>query len=86
MTTVFEKLYLLLSEIEDRLIPTKDSKRRRGVLYATIWALDAITEVSMTTQDWTTDPKPLFCQLVQEFEEWERLKWGPRIQEVSQEI
>jgi hypothetical protein len=86
MTTVFEKTYLLLTEIEERLIPTKDSKRRRGVLYATTWALEAITEVSMATQDWTADPKPLLAQLVQEFEELEKLRWGIRICEIMKEI
>jgi hypothetical protein len=84
--TTFEKLYLLLSEIEEALIPTKETRRRRGVLYATLWALDAISEVSMAVQQWTADPKALLIQLIGEFEEWEKLRWGDRIQGILKEM
>jgi hypothetical protein len=84
--TIFMRLYLLLSEIEEALIPNKESKRRRGVLYATLRALDAISQVSMAIQEWTANPKGLLIQLIGEFEEWEKLRWGSRIQEILQEI
>jgi hypothetical protein len=84
--TTFEKLYALLAEIEEPLIPTKETRRRRGVLYATIWALDAISEVSMAVQQWTADPKASLTQLIGEFEEREKLRWGNRIQEILKEI
>jgi hypothetical protein len=84
--TIYKKLYLLLSEIENALVPNKESKRRRGVLYATLWALDAITEVSMALQDWAANPKGLLIQLIGELEDWEKLRWENRIQEILQEI
>jgi hypothetical protein len=86
MTTKFRKLDQLLSEIEKALIPDKESKRRRGVPYATLWALEAISEMSLAIQDWTANPKGLLNQLLGEFEEWEKLRWGSRIQEILQEI
>jgi hypothetical protein len=84
--TIYKKTYLLLSEIENALVPNKESKKRRGVLYATLWALDAITEVSMALQDWTANPKGLLIQLIGEFEDWEKLRWENRNQEILQEI
>jgi hypothetical protein len=86
MTTKFMKLDQLLTEIEHALIPDKEPKRKRGVLYATLWALEAISEMSLVIQYWTASPKGLLNQLFEEFEEWEKLRWGDRIHEILKEI
>jgi hypothetical protein len=84
MTTVFKKLYLLVSEIEE--MHNKVGTRKRASLLAALWTLKAIGEISMTRQEWTRNPCELLKQLDQELMMWERARWGARIQEILREI
>jgi hypothetical protein len=84
--TIYEKLYLLTEEIETALYQQKEFSTRNRVMDATLWALDAICEMSIASRKWTADPRGLLVQLIGEMEPWEEARWGDRIREILKEI
>jgi hypothetical protein len=83
---IYEKLYLISEEIEKALHQQGEFSSKNRVRDATLWALDAICEMSIAKRKWTADPRGLLVQLIETFEPGEDARWGDRIREILKEI
>jgi hypothetical protein len=75
---------MLVQEIEEIMVPNKNSKRWRSDLHNILGNLTLVCGISMLAQRWIREPKELMEQLSKELEKEEEAdpEWRIRIQEI----
>jgi hypothetical protein len=68
MLEKIKTVLFLAQEIEAKLIPNRQSKRRGGEIHRIVGTLELICGISMLVQEWRWDPKELLVQLEKELE------------------